>query len=432
MRMNLNWRDGLLLAVVVSNGLLLLAGQPVHPVNILVTLLVSLWLFVDNLMCSNQRAGFSLLTLLRRSFLLYVIVGVVLGFILIWLWILSYQPAAGKPLLPEEWMYLISALIAIVFGYFGGLTTEQVRRASVPSGAAGAVISLVTIAILITGVELGLRYLLVMSDNFAFSKMHRNWVNVYWNPINAHDYRDFDVAPDDSTNLLVMGDSLAAGYGVNRIEDTFPHMIGALRNEYHVNVVAQPGWGVATALGAVQQYPVEPDVLLMSHFTNDILEGPAGRLYERAFPQIRRQPPENLTWWIENLDLANFLYYRLYHYAAAHDASGQYTSHILDAYEDADVWSAYQAELQQVVDWTDERNIPLIVAVWPNLVDVEGSAESVEKVVSWFDDRGVTVVDLSPVLAQIPVGQRVVNRYDAHPSVTSHRAAAEAIAPLLP
>ena len=47
--------------------------------------------------------------------------------------------------------------------------------------------------------ELGLRYVWVMSDNFQFSAMHRNWSRLYWNPLNdvGEGYRDYPPAPND-------------------------------------------------------------------------------------------------------------------------------------------------------------------------------------------------------------------------------------------
>lgn len=343
-------------------------------------------------------------------------------------WILNFQPAIGILTSPIEYFWLIATAATLIFLPFAGWSRlENIRM----GWTANLFISITTFVFLVIFLEMGLRYFWVSSDNFQFSKMHQNWSRLYWNPINELGYRDF--APpnpnDGRIHILVAGDSLASGYGINRIEDTFPHQLNAILGEnYTVNIAAQPGWGVA--LEAAQSYPIKPDILILSHYINDINEGNAGRLYGRGFPQIRLEPDENLLWWLDNFYLANFLYYRVFLYTQ-HDAVGLYNDWVYGAYADEGVWAAYEEELQAVIDWTAAENIELIVLLWPNLRDIAGSKSLTDPVGSYFNEQGVRVVDMGEILVSENPTNLTVNLFDAHPSIYSHERAAEALAAIL-
>lgn len=224
---------------------------------------------------------------------------------------------------------------------------------------------------------------------------------------------------------------MVTGYGVDDIADTFPHVLDdALGEEYSVNIVAQPGWGIFSALGAVQAYPIQPDILILSHYINDISEGTAAQEYGQAFPQIRIEPTESQRWWTDRFYIANFLYYRVFLYTQ-HDSLELYNDWIYRAYENQAVWTAYQEELQSVINWTAENDIPLIVLVWSNLLDIEGSQSITEPIVAYFSEQNIPVLAMSDYLIDMPVSQRTVNPFDAHPGETSHQIAGEQLAEIL-
>jgi hypothetical protein len=356
-------------------------------------------------------------------------------------WLLYYQPAAGINLRPIEWLYLLASAYGLLFLF---TTAVNARNASstgstgepkpVPKQQrslgilAGPLITLTTVLLILIGLELGMRFVWIASDSFQFSKMHQNWARLYWNPLNELDYRDYAIpaADDFRQHVIVAGDSLAAGYGVNDIADTFPHLLGDLLGEgYTVNIVAQPGWGITTALAQLENYPLAPDILILSHYTNDIVEGPAGKQYNRPFPKIRLDPEPGLqAWLVNNSYLANFLYYRVFLYFR-HESMTLYNDWIRNSYDDPAVWSAYEDEMQAVIDWAQAHQVQLVVLVWPNLLDVTGSRNLTTPVVDYFSLHGVPVVDMSVYLAETPVSRLVANRFDSHPSVYSHHQAAE-------
>jgi len=338
-------------------------------------------------------------------------------------WITVFQPAVGITMRSAELYYLIGSAYGLVMLLVAAVRDSAHKRAI--GFWSGPLLTLTTLILIVFAVELGLRYWLVMSDNFAFSKMHQNWTRLYWQPVNELGYRDNAPASEAQINVMVAGDSLVTGYGINSIEDTFPQRLDdLLEDEYSVNIVAQPGWGISTAMDLLQDYPVQPDILVLSHFINDIVEGPAGQQYRQPFPQIRLEPTPNQEWWVNNWYIGNFLFYRVFLYTA-HQSPALYNDWINSAYEDPAVWAAYQQEIQAVIDYATEKNVQLIVLVWPNLLDIEGTQAQTQPVIQFFVEQAVPLVDMSQYLREYSVSQRIVNTFDAHPSRLSHQIAAE-------
>lgn len=344
-------------------------------------------------------------------------------------WLLIFQPAIGIAMAWPDVFYIVACGVVLVLLPTTHLNRDvRAQMGHQLSWRAGLLLTLATLAIIVIGLEVSFRHI-AMSDNFAFSKMHENWHRLYWQPINELGYRDYAVAQanDGRQHIVVMGDSLVTGYGVNDIADTFPHRLGDLLGaEYSVNIVAQPGWGVSLALAVLQDYPLKPDILVVSHFINDIIESPAHDVYAQQFPSLRRNPDDSLRWWVDNVYLVNFLYWRVFHYLD-YNAPQLYFDHIAGAYTNPDVWRVYEGELAKVMDWTQANDVQLVVLVWPNLGDVVGSRTMTAPVVDYFRQRDVPVVDMTDVLADIPAQQLVVSVFDAHPSIYAHEQAAQGL-----
>lgn len=428
MRLGLTtWRWGLLALILSLFGVAVWQAEALPPAALLIVLGL-VWLTSLMRALPEESPWLRPLGWLRRVPALFALLGVAAGVGVCLGWLVIFQPSAGIALRPAEIWYGLASGYSVLFGLTCGLNAQA--RAALAARAGWGVsvtITLGTLAFIALGLELGLRYVWVMSDNFAFSKMHQTWHRLYWHPVNEWGYRDVPVAAETQTNLLILGDSLVAGYGMNDIADTFPRLLAAqLPQDHAVNSVAQPGWGISTALGALANYPVQPDVLILSHFINDILEGPAGQQYAQPFPQIRIAPTGATAWWVETFHSANFLYYRAFHYFAV-DSAALYNDHVRNAYADDAVWAAYQAEMRAYLDYAQAHNIPLIVLVWPDLLDVAGSQAITQPVVDYFEANGIAVVDMAAHLRAEAPAALVVNPFDAHPGPLSHQRAADAL-----
>jgi hypothetical protein len=380
---------------------------------------------VTRILPHTQNPLFFAISQFRSIPFLFWLIWMAQFFLAITTWIVVFQPAIGMFITPLE-IYFLCASVIWLFGYWliplNRLTLNLMLITL--RWRINLLITIGTLLFLLISIELGMRYLLVMSDNFAFSKMHQNWVRIYWNPINSLGYRDNEPS-DTPIPVIVMGDSLVTGYGVNSINDTFPHQLEKqLGENYHINIVAQPGWGTTTALGNLDQYPVKPKILVLSFFINDILEGTAKDAYQTPFPGIRVNPSPEIEWWVNNFYVFNFYYYRIYHYSTV--SSGQkYSDWVLNAYQDPKVWEAYQQELKTVINWANNHNAQLIALIWGNLANPQSSTNATQKVQAYFLAQNIPVVYMPDILQNTSSSQLTVNAFDAHPSVYSHQQAAD-------
>ena len=67
----------------------------------------------------------------------------------------------------------------------------------------------------------------------------------------------------------------------------------------------------------------------------------------------------------------------------------------------------------------------MIVLLWPLIADVKDSLPATDKVRDFFQARGVQVVNMADVLIDKNPKEITLNRWDAHPSVTTHHLAAD-------
>jgi len=264
--------------------------------------------------------------------------------------------------------------------------------------------------------ENGMRLWLVQSDSFGHSRMAQRWFARYWNPINSLDYRDGErltVAPDVQ-RILVIGDSFVAGQGINDADDTFPHQLGRLLGTgYTVNIAAQPGWETAEIWDALQTDPLIPDVLILSHYLNDITWTDPALLFQNPLTELA----PSVRWLVDNLEIPNFIFWRI-----------AYPSQALDPdfyarfYQDPLLWQKHTDMLQNFITYADSHHAQLIVIIWPLLRERDQLSQPVA---GFFQAQNIPVIDMTAVLQEFTDDQIVVSIYDAHPNVLAHKRAAE-------
>ena len=114
----------------------------------------------------------------------------------------------------------------------------------------------------------------VISDGFGFTLAMKKWHQIYWKPINSMGYRDKEHRweKDSSSNILfVVGDSFAAGHGIENVHDRFSNILARkLGTQWEVVVLAKCGWQTDSEYDAMKQYPKRPSRIIVSYCLNDI------------------------------------------------------------------------------------------------------------------------------------------------------------------
>ncbi len=351
-------------------------------------------------------------------------------------WVVGYQPTNGRPLTAVEYFLLLALAWLLVYLLFYDLRTAQLREMGAQLGRSrfsGVMVLLTTVALIFIGAETYMRLFYVTTDGYGFTAMNYHWYkNFYWGHYNSLGYRDYEPQPADAavTRVAVLGDSFAMGHGINNLDDTFAQLLERdLGPGYDVNVVAQSGWDSDVELYELESYPLQPDIVILSYYLNDIdylLQAP------ELNPDSHFTFPDSplLSWFILNFFVPNYLYYNLLQFTSP-ERTANHLQDLVDAHLDETFWEQQAQRLYEIIAWSQRHDVRLIVLLWPHITAIAESQPATQRVRAFFEDAGIPVVDMSDALKDHDPRQLVVNRFDAHPGVEAHRLAAEALYPLV-
>ncbi|MFN8376466.1 MAG: SGNH/GDSL hydrolase family protein [Anaerolineae bacterium] len=362
-------------------------------------------------------------------FILLVYLCLTLGY-----WVVNRQPTYGRWLTSAEFIYLLLCLWGLVYLVAYDLDEEQTRDMGTKLGKSkltGVLITLTTIVLIFIGAETWMRLFYVTTDAYTFTAMNYHWYNnFYWGHYNSVGYRDHEPIPDAQTRIAVLGDSFAAGHGIDNIDDTFPQLLEQrLGAGYDVDLIANSGWDTDVELGYLDAYPYRPNIVILSYYLNDIQYLIR---YTSISPDSNFNFPQNptLNWIVLNFFVPNYIYYNLLQFTSP-TRNHNHTADMVSAYTDDQYWLPQAERLTEIVNWTRDHDARLIVLLWPQIAMIDDSQPAVTRVRDLFESQGVEVVDMSDPLRGYDTSQLIVNRFDTHPSITAHRLAADALYPLL-
>ncbi len=305
---------------------------------------------------------------------------------------------------------------ALAFRY---VWTKPSKARNFLSKLSTALFSLIWTLIVLEGC---FRVLVVSSDGMGYTLASQRWFAKYWKPINSFGYRDIehDLNSLDSKKVLfVVGDSFVAGHGTNNHRDRFSDVLGAkFEDVWEVFNIAKNAWDTQHEFIAIRDFPVLPDVVILSYYVNDI-DGAASRVGHRR-PSMVEQPHWLICPIVERSHLFNFFYWRAYRFQNSSQMQSVYHAYLERAYNDEKVWSLHEQELHRIVDWAENNEVHIVTVVFPTLMNLDWSRPFTQKVVHLLRGRGIPVVDLSERLSERNPQELVVNNFDAHPSVSLH------------
>lgn len=306
----------------------------------------------------------------------------------------------------------MAAIVALIAALGVGLLLAAIqnRRAGLRRAARNLLISYCVVVIPLALAEGYLRYFYADPAGRLASN---NWMDRYWRE-NSRGHRDREWTPDDwagKQTVLIVGDSFAAGWGVEDPADRFGDVLAAqLDDGYAVINISRPGATTLEALRTMQAYPLQtPDVIVWQYYLNDI-EGAA--LSIGLGPNFAPIPL-----WARESHLLNYLYS-----LSNVGFSPAYWAWQYAAYDNAGIWEVHARELAQVADYAEAAGARLIVVIFPNMVDPVGSIPYVDRVAQVFDGRAhVDVLKLFDAVAAWDRAAVIVSERDQHPSAAFHR-----------
>ncbi len=326
------------------------------------------------------------------------------------------------------WIGYIIILLAGGGAGIGALVYIHRRGAGWRKGAENGLLLLLTLFFMFMLAEFYFKVVFAQTDGFSQTLANRNWFERYWVD-NSLGYRDVEwpqEAIQNNTRVLVVGDSLAAGYGIEKVEDRFSNVLGQkLGQDYLVMNIASPGINTRQEIEKVMAFPYKPDILILQYYVNDIRNAAEER--NAVFKLPKSEPWPIFKPLVEHSYALNFVYWRSVRLGprAWH---GAYLAWLQGAYNDPDIWWLHQQELLSLTQGAASEQVKLVVVVFPILTDLEGSRVITDKVVGFFREQGVPTVDVAALIPpDAPPEQLVVNPLDGHPNEWVHRQVAEAL-----
>ncbi len=240
---------------------------------------------------------------------------------------------------------------------------------------------------------------------------------------NSRGFRDLEFAvakAPGELRILCLGDSLTYGQGV-RLDLTWPQVLEAtLRRERNaavevINGGFASGPGVNTPDGydrwvAEHGLLFAPDIVVVGVCLNDV--GPVGMLTYDAVP---RAP----VWggFSKLLDAA----VQTYRQAAARHVKHDFMADIVAR---PGLWQGTQRGLSALRDLLAERRVPLVVAIFPMMCQLEPElypCQPVHTMIATFcKDHGIRCVDLLPDFHGLREQDLWVHPIDQHPNHVGH------------
>lgn len=375
---------------------------------------------------------------LRRNAIVFWLLVLVYFVYLLGHWLWLEQPTYGRVLTSVELCFLFSSAWGLLFLLFFDLDAQHAREVGsiiAQSRLSGVMVMLTTGVLIFMGAEFYLRLFYITTDAYGFTAMNYHWYqNFYYGHENSFGYRDFEPKPDSPDNALrsvfIVGDSFAAGHGIDDISETFPQILESeLGENWDVNLIAQSGWDSDVETAWLNSYYENlrrnPRFVVLSYYLNDIdylLND------DSTNPDAVFTFPENPTlyWFVLNYFVPNYIYYNLLQFTSP-VRNTNFTDRLIRAHLDDEIWLQHEANLSQFANWVENHNSKLVILLWPQLAAIPQSKPALDRVRAFFEQRNALIVDMSDWMDEKNTSELILNRFDSHPSRLSNRLAANAL-----
>ena len=282
-------------------------------------------------------------------------------------------------------------------------------------------------------------YVAVTSERPAL--VRNNWLKKYWWPVNNMGYRDYDHHPGDlkkKKNIIIVGDSITAGYGIKDYRDRYPNILeNKLGSEWEVINISMPGWNMRQKVAAVLKYPYikEAKLIIIQYYCDDL------------FPEIMTYcgvPPIASADWIipesplcpilEKSYFLNYVYWRIY------EITYRFRKQLLKKNDDYLNCALINREkvmkdtldgFKDIISVCEKNDIRLVILNTPHLGFNEKFADKVnaswECVQSVFSKNYIPTIDITSRYNKHKISSLRVNYSDCHPNEKAHRIIADTL-----
>jgi hypothetical protein len=322
----------------------------------------------------------------------------------------------------ERWAMLERWGFAFVtFGVMAvltGLWLVQLRRARDERGERRLSVRVVgatcVVLYVVIVLEVAVGLFVVKSDGYGITRAGYRWFQTHWWPINSLGYRDVEPTPPEEGErvLLVVGDSIAAGHGIERLEDRFASALArGLGPEWRVPVAAMCGWNMGEEITALEAWPHRFERVLVTHTLTDIETAANDVGLRRPEPSIL-PPPALVRPIIDHSHLFNWVYWRY----LRRDFGTRYSDFLGALHANPEVWAAHEERLRALIAVARARGAEIRFLLWPDLTRIEECAAPMARIAQFLAAEGVLALDLTERLRGRDPRDSINNELDEHPN----------------
>jgi len=295
-------------------------------------------------------------------------------------------------------------------------------------------VSLLSMIFSVSVLEIGLR-IYFMHDysvpNYRNMCFKKTWPDKHVH-LNALGHRDNEFAadkPENTFRIVVLGDSLTFGEGVEDVNDLYTEIIETKLNRgqfsYRIEVIntAQCGYNVAEYLRTMKHQGLSygPDLVMIGFFLNDIEDSKENRPRTEILPG----PLHRL------LSKVSFVYHYTY-YGISSALLGERWDAYTRAYTSphSHDWKRFALYWEELLTVCRDRGIPAVVIILPCIEHLDDEHEHIDvydRVASLSIENGAAVMNVFPTLKGRQPKELRVGVTDAHPNKEAHKIYAESI-----
>lgn len=286
------------------------------------------------------------------------------------------------------------------------------------------------LALLFVAAESYYRFFYDTTDALSYTKVSKRWYQRH-NVFNAAGFRDnFEYAPKiapGKRRVTFLGDSFTMGHGVKNVDDRFANLIRSAHPEWEINVIAFTGLETQEEIellrtGLSNGYQIDQVVLV--YCLNDVADilPEWGEAYQAIMADANDE-----NWLRQNCYFINIMYH---HYKAKNNPYISNYFHFVKKGYSGPVWERQKLRLMALRELVNSHGGKLSVVTFPFLhaVGPHYEFQSVHNELNRFwDQQGVSHLDLLSEYLNFTPGNITVNRYDAHPNEFAHAIAAKKI-----
>lgn len=324
---------------------------------------------------------------------------------------------------------LILSLIVLIFASYKIYKSDTQKKKKQVFLA--TVFTIFTIVLVFSGFEAYFRYVYDVPDGLGYLKVNRKWHerHVIHNNYFFRD-RDFDTdKKEDITRIAVLGDSIAFGGGIEKVEDRFSNILEKKLREAGKNVevynLGKPGYDTQAEIEEYEKVKhLNFDILVWEYFLNDIQ--PKGKSTGTPIIDQNSQKGKIVTFASDRSVFFDFVYWR---FSQRYQRTFQALKTAdLNQYKNQQVLEDHKKAISDFVKNLEEEKVKTFVIIFPPTLFLgpDYPAKDIHETMGeYFEKLGLKITDLLPDLMSEDRNKLIASKFDPHPNETVHNLAAQ-------